>query len=412
MRFPIAPKQAVMATKRQSLSEGEPAMPVLNAAAALQAEVSAWRRHLHAHPEIGYEVRETAAFVAARLREFGCDDVVEGIGRTGVVGLIHGARGQGRVIGLRADMDALPMQEETGLPHASTIPGRMHACGHDGHTAMLLGAAKHLASTRNFSGSVAVIFQPAEEDGGGGEAMVKDGMMERFGIAEVYGMHTHPGLPVGHFATRPGPIMGATDEWVITVRAKGGHAAYPHNAIDPIVIASQLVAMLQTVAARNADPMESVVLSVTKFHSGTAMNIIPETAELAGTIRTLSATMRLLAVQRLKEICAGVALSHGVAIEVDHMPGYPVTVNDRTATGHALAAARGIAGDNGIDGDMPASLGAEDFSYMAEVRPGAFIFIGNGDTPDVHHPKFDFDDEAIPHGISYWAELVRMRLGG
>jgi amidohydrolase len=389
----------------------EAAMPVLNSAIAMQVDVTGWRRHLHAHPEIGYEVHETAAFVAARLAEFGVDEIVTGIGRTGVVGLIRGTQGEGPVVGLRADMDALPMQEETGLPHASQTPGRMHACGHDGHTAMLLGAARHLAETRNFKGAVAVIFQPAEEDGAGGEAMVKDGMMERFSIAEVYGMHTHPGLPIGHFATRPGPVMGATDEWILTIRAKGGHAAYPHNAIDPIVIGAELVGMLQTVASRNADPMESVVLSVTQFNSGTALNIIPETAILAGTIRTLSPALRTLAVERLKAIAAGVALAHGITIDVNHMPGYPVTVNHARETRHALEAAASVAGPQAVDGDMPASLGAEDFSYMAEARPGAFIFIGNGPTEDVHHPKFDFDDAAIPHGVSYWVELVRHRLG-
>jgi amidohydrolase len=386
-------------------------MPVSNSIAALAPEVAAWRRHLHAHPEIGYEVHETAAFIAAKLKEFGCDEIITGIGRTGVVGIVNGHRGPGRVIGLRADMDALPMQEETGLPHASIIEGRMHACGHDGHTAMLLGAAKHLAETRDFSGAVALIFQPAEEDGAGGEAMVNDGMMERFDIAEVYGMHNNPGLPVGAFATRPGPVMGATDEWVITVKARGGHAAYPHEAVDPIVIASQLVGMLQTVAARNADPMHAVVLTVTTFHSGTALNIIPETAELSGTIRTLSAEMRAMAVRRLHEICAGVAAAHGVVIDVRHMPGYPVTVNDPAMTENALAAARMVVGDDAVNGDMAASLGAEDFSYMAEARPGAFIFIGNGDSAGVHHPKFDFNDDAIPHGIAYWAELVRQRLG-
>jgi amidohydrolase len=387
-------------------------MPVNNRAAELQPEIAAWRRHLHAHPEIGYEVHETAAFVADKLRSFGVDEVVTGIGRTGVVGLIKGTKaGAHKVIGLRADMDALPMSEETGLPHASTIEGRMHACGHDGHTSMLLGAAKILAETRGFAGSVAVIFQPAEEDGAGGEAMVKDGMMERFGISEVYGMHTHPGMALGHFGTKAGAVMGATDEFVLTVHARGGHAAYPHNAIDPIVIGAQLVGALQTVAARNVDPMEQLVLTVTKFEAGTAMNVIPETAVLSGTIRTLSHEVRAFAVKRLHEICAGVAVTHGVAIHVNHMPGYPVTVNDPAKTGHALAAAEAIVGQNAVDGALPASLGAEDFSYMAMARPGAFIFIGNGDSPDVHHPKFDFDDNAIPLGVSYWLELVRQRLG-
>ena len=386
-------------------------MPILNRAVEMQAETAAWRRYLHQRPEIGYEVHETAAFVKQKLREFGVDEIVTGIGRTGVVGLIKGTKGDGPVIGLRSDMDALPMTEETGLEYASVYEGKMHACGHDGHMAMLLGAAKYLSETRNFRGSVAVIFQPAEEDGAGGEAMVKDGMMQRFNIKEVYGMHTNPGLPVGEFATRVGPIMGATDEYVIRVTARGGHAAYPHNAIDPIVIAAQLVGMLQTIAARNVDPMESVVLSITQFNAGTALNIIPEVATLAGTIRTLSHDVRAFAVKRLHEICAGVALAHGIEINLHHMPGYPVTVNNLDETQNAIEAAAHVVGPNAVEGNMPASLGAEDFSYMAMARPAAFMFIGNGDTPDVHHPKFNFDDNAIPFGISYWASLVQHRLG-
>ncbi|MGL4404560.1 MAG: amidohydrolase, partial [Notoacmeibacter sp.] len=307
--------------------------------------------------------------------------------------------------------DALPMAEETGLDYASVYEGKMHACGHDGHMAMLLGAAKYLSETRNFKGSVAVIFQPAEENGAGGEAMVKDGMMDRFKIQEVYGMHTLAQLPLGAFATRPGPIMGATDEYVITVKARGGHAAYPHEAIDPIVIAAQLVGMVQTIAARNVDPMESVVLTVTQFNAGTALNIIPEVATLAGTIRTLSHEVRAIAVKRLHEICAGVALAHGIDINVDHMPGYPVTVNAFDETQNIIEAAADVVGGKAVEANMPASLGAEDFSYMAMARPGAFIFIGNGDTQHVHHPKFNFDDNAIPFGVSYWASLVQHRLG-
>jgi amidohydrolase len=386
-------------------------MPILNRAVEFQAEVAGWRQHLHQHPEIGYEVHQTAAFVEARLKEFGVDEIVTGIGRTGVVAIIHGTKGTGPTIGLRSDMDALPMAEETGLPYASVYDGKMHACGHDGHMAMLLGAAKYLSETRNFRGSVAVIFQPAEEDGAGGQAMVKDGMMERFNIKEVYGMHTNPGLAIGEFATRVGPIMGATDEYIITVKARGGHAAYPHNAIDPIVIAAQLVGMLQVIASRNVDPMESVVLTITQFNAGTALNIIPEAATLAGTIRTLNHDVRAFAVKRLHEICAGVALAHGIDIHVNHMPGYPVTVNNEGETQNAIEAASNVVGIKAVEGNMPASLGAEDFSYMAMARPGAFIFIGNGDTPDVHHPKFNFDDNAIPFGISYWASLVQHRLG-
>jgi amidohydrolase len=386
-------------------------MPILNRAVEMQAEVAGWRQHLHQHPEIGYEVQETAAFVEQKLRGFGVDEIVTGIGQTGLVGIIYGSKGAGPVIGLRSDMDALPMPEETGLPYASVYAGKMHACGHDGHMAMLLGAAKYLAETRNFRGSVAVIFQPAEEDGAGGEAMVKDGMMERFDIKEVYGMHTQPGLPVGEFATRPGPIMGATDEYIITVQAKGGHAAYPHNAIDPIVIGAQLVGALQTIAARNVDPMDAVVLTITQFNAGTALNIIPEIATLAGTIRTLSQNVRAYAVRRLHEICTGVAMAHGIDIHVNHTPGYPATVNNPDETQNAIEAATNVVGAKAVEGNMPASLGAEDFSYMAMARPGAFIYIGNGNTHDWHHTKFDFDDNAIAYGVSYWASLVQHRLG-
>ncbi|KAB2857741.1 MAG: amidohydrolase, partial [Bauldia sp.] len=258
-------------------------MPILNRAAELHDEVTGWRRHLHAMPEILYDVHRTAAFVEEKLRAFGCDEVVPGIGRTGVVGIIRGNLGAGPAIGLRADMDALPLTELTGKPYASQTPGRMHACGHDGHTAMLLGAAKYLAETRQFAGTVAVIFQPAEEGGAGGKAMIEDGMMERFGIARVFGMHNMPGLPVGHFAIRPGPIMAATAEFTIAIEGKGGHAAMPHKAVDPIVAGSQLVAALQTIAARTVDPIDSAVVSVTKFHAGDAHNVIPQTAELAGT---------------------------------------------------------------------------------------------------------------------------------
>ncbi len=386
-------------------------MPILKRAVEFQAEVAGWRQHLHQHPEIGYEVHATAAFVTQKLRDFGVDEIATGIGKTGLVGIIHGTKGAGPVIGLRTDMDALPMPEETGLPYASIHAGKMHACGHDGHMAMLLGAAKYLSETRNFRGSVAVIFQPAEEDGAGGQAMVKDGMMDRFNIKEVYGMHTMPSLAVGKFATKTGSIMGATDEYVITIQAKGGHAAYPHNTIDPIVIGAQLIVALQTIASRNVDPMEAVVLTITQFNAGTALNIIPETATLAGTIRTLSNDVRAFAVKRLHEICAGVAIAYGIEIHVDHTPGYPVTVNTADETQNAIEAASNVVGAKEVEGNMPASLGAEDFSYMAMARPGAFIFIGNGDTQDVHHTKFDFDDNAIPYGVSYWASLVQHRLG-
>lgn len=385
-------------------------MPILNRAAELQSEVTEWRRHLHTKPELLFAVENTAAFVENKLKEFGVDEIVTGLGRTGVVGLIKGNLGEGRTIGLRADMDALPMTETSGKPWASTTAGKMHACGHDGHTAMLLGAAKYLAETRNFKGAVAVIFQPAEEGGGGGNEMVKDGMMERFAIEEVYGMHNMPGMPVGQFGSRIGPIMASTDEFTITIDGRGGHAAQPHKTIDPIVIGSQIVNALQTIASRTVDPLSSVVVSVTKFNAGFAHNIIPEQAVLAGTVRTLMPEVRDLAEERIKQISESLGSAFGAKIKVSYGRNYPVTVNHRQETGHALSAAANIAGENQVSDDLDPMMGGEDFSYMLLARPGAFIFIGNGDTAGLHNPAYDFNDEAIPHGISYWVKLAEMRL--
>ncbi|MFT4183215.1 MAG: M20 aminoacylase family protein [Rhizobium sp.] len=385
-------------------------MPILNRAAELQDEVTEWRRHIHTHPELLYAVEETAAFVAEKLKSFGVDEVVTGIGRTGVVGLIRG-RGPGRTVGLRADMDALPLTEITGKPWASLTPGKMHACGHDGHTAMLLGAAKYLAETRNFDGNVAVIFQPAEEGGAGGDAMVKDGMMERFEISEVYGMHNLPGLPVGQFAIRKGPIMAATDEFTVTIKGRGGHAALPHKTIDPIAIGAQIVTNLQLIASRSADPLKSVVVTVTKFNAGNAYNVIPDNAGFAGTVRTLDPEIRDLAERRFKQIVAGIAASHDAEADIQFQRNYPVTFNHADETEHALAAARDIAGANNVVADVDPMMGGEDFSYMLNARPGAFIFVGNGDTAGLHNAAYDFNDDAIAHGVSYWVRLAEQRLG-
>ncbi|KRB21314.1 MULTISPECIES: M20 aminoacylase family protein [Mesorhizobium] len=385
-------------------------MPILNRAAEMQDEVAGWRRHLHQTPELNFDVFKTAAFVTEKLKEFGCDDVVTGLGKTGVVGIIRGRQGEGATIGLRADMDALPLNEISGKAYASTVPGKMHACGHDGHTAMLLGAAKYLAETRNFAGSVAVIFQPAEEGGGGGNEMVKDGMMERFDIAKVFGMHNMPGLPVGQFAIRPGPIMAATAEFTITVKGRGGHAAMPHGTIDPIVIASQLVGALQTIASRSTDPVEAVVVSVTKFHAGDAYNIIPESAEIAGTVRTLRKEIAKKSEERIRAICDGLATAFGARIEVDYQANYPVTFNHAEETVFASDVAADVAGDSHVHRGIQPVMGGEDFSYMLEARPGAFIFIGNGDTAGLHNPAYDFNDEAIPHGMSYWVKLAETAL--
>lgn len=385
-------------------------MPILNRAAELQDEVAEWRRHIHRHPELGYEEHQTSAFVAEKLREFGCDEVVTGMGKTGVVGLIRGSRGEGPAIGLRADMDALPITELSGKPYSSSVPGKMHACGHDGHTAILLGAAKYLAETRNFAGSVAVIFQPAEEGGGGGLAMVQDGLMERFGIQQVYGMHNLPGRPVGHFALRPGAIMAATAEFTVKVTGKGGHAAMPHDTVDPIVAASQMVAALQTITSRSLDPVASLVVSVTKFNAGHAYNVIPDTAEFAGTIRSLDDAVGALARERLTAICQGIAAAAGAMVEIDIDVNYPVTFNHEAESALALSVAAGISGAEAADGDLPPMMGGEDFSYMLQKRPGAMIFLGNGDSAALHNPAYDFNDEIIPTGISYWVKLAETTL--
>lgn len=385
-------------------------MPILNRAAELQAEVAQWRHHLHENPEILYEVEQTAAFVIDRLKEFGVDEIVTGIGRTGVVGVIRGRGEDGRTIGLRADMDALPIEETSARPWSSKVPGRMHACGHDGHTAMLLGAARYLAETRNFNGTVAVIFQPAEEGGRGALAMIEDGMMERFGIEEVYGMHNMPGMPVGTFAIRKGGIMASPDKFTVTVRGRGGHGAEPHNTVDPIVTGSQIVGGLQLIAARNANPLRSVVVSVTTFHAGTAHNIIPEEALLGGTVRSLDEEVRDLAERRIREIAEGIAAANGAEAVVEYERACPVTVNHPDETDHAAKAAIEVVGPTRVDTEVDATMAGEDFAFMLQARPGAYIMIGNGDTAGLHNPAYDFNDEAIGYGISYWVKLAEQRL--
>ncbi|MGY6409885.1 MAG: M20 aminoacylase family protein [Alkalilacustris sp.] len=384
-------------------------MPIRNRLAELAPEIAAWRRDFHEHPELLYDTHRTAGIVAEKLREFGCDEVVEGIGRTGVVGVIRGkSDSSGRVVGLRADMDALPIHEITGLPHASKTPGKMHACGHDGHTAMLLGAAKYLAETRNFDGTAVVIFQPAEEGGAGGKAMCDDGMMDRFGIDEVYGMHNMPGLPVGQFAIRPGAFFAAADQITIDVKGLGGHAAKPHETVDTTLVAAHIVVALQSVASRNVDPTKQVVVSVTSFRTESeAHNVIPENVQLRGTVRTMDADVRDLAEARIKAIAEGTAAAMGATATVTYNRGYPVMVNSEAETDYAAEAARKVAGDCA---PAPLVMGGEDFAFMLEERPGAYIMIGNGDTAMVHHPAYDFDDNAIPAGCSWWAEIVESRL--
>ncbi|MFL5021945.1 MAG: M20 aminoacylase family protein [Microvirga sp.] len=382
-------------------------MPIINRVADLADEVAAWRRDFHENPELLFDVHRTAGIVAEKLKSFGCDEVVTGLGRTGVVGVIKGrSNNSGKVIGLRADMDALPIEEATNVPHKSKVPGKMHACGHDGHTAMLLGAAKYLAETRNFDGTAVVIFQPAEEGGGGGNEMLKDGLMERFGVNEVYGMHNMPGIPVGQFAIRPGAMMAAADRFTINIEGKGGHAARPHDCIDPVVVSAHVITALQTVASRSVDPLDSVVVSVCTVKAGDAFNVIPQTAMLLGTVRTLSPDVRDLAETRIRAIVENVCAAFGAKAEIDYDRGYPVTMNDPDKTEFMANVARAVAGEDAIDTTILPLMGAEDFSYMLEQRPGAYIFLGNGDTAGVHHPAYDFNDEASPYGDSLWAKIV------
>ncbi|SEM65908.1 M20 aminoacylase family protein [Palleronia pelagia] len=384
-------------------------MPIKNRFAEMLPEITAWRQDLHANPEILFDTHRTAALVAERLQAFGCDEVATGLGRTGVVGIIEGkTNNSGRTIGLRADMDALPIREATGKPYASTTDGAMHACGHDGHTAMLLGAAKYLAETRNFDGRVAVIFQPAEEGGGGGREMCRDGIMERWNIEEVYGMHNWPGIPVGQFAIRPGPFFAATDVFDIVVDGQGGHAAKPHETVDPIVCAAQIVSAIQSIASRNADPVEQIVVSVTSVESSSrAFNVIPGSVAMKGTVRTLSPAMRDLAQTRLSQLAESVAAGFGAVARVDYDRNYPVMVNHPDQTDFAAQVAASVAGDCA---HAPLVMGGEDFAFMLEERPGAYILVGNGDTAPVHHPEYDFTDDAIPAGCSWWAGIVEQRL--
>jgi hippurate hydrolase len=388
-------------------------MPIVNRIADLHGDITAWRRDLHAHPELLYDVHRTAACVADKLKSFGCDEVVTGIGRTGVVGIIRGGKQREtsrKVIGLRADMDALPIEEATEVPYKSTVPGKMHACGHDGHTAMLLGAARYLAETRNFAGTAVVIFQPAEEGGAGGKAMVQDGLMERFRIEEVYGMHNYPGLPVGQFAIRPGPLMASADRLTIQIEGHGGHAARPHLTIDSVLVGAQMINQIQSIVARNIDPLQSAVVSICMFQAGTTDNVIPQTAFLRGTARSLNPQVRDVLEQRLRAVVEGTARLYGAKVAFTYKRDYPVTRNHERETAFASAVAAEVVGRERVDENTPPVMGAEDFSFMLEARPGAFIFVGNGDSAGLHHPAYDFNDEAIPIGTSYWVKLVETAL--
>ena len=385
-------------------------MPIKNRFADMHAEITGWRRHLHQYPELQFDVHETAKFVEDKLRSFGITDITTGIGRTGVVAVIEGrATGSGRTVGLRADMDALPIEEATGLEYASKVPGKMHACGHDGHTAILLGAAQYLAETRNFDGKVVLIFQPAEEGGGGGREMCKDGLMDRWGIDEVYGLHNMPDAEVGSFHIRSGALLAATDDFEITITGQGGHAAAPHEAVDPNVATAHIVLALQSIASRNVDPLKQVVVSVCIMRSDSeASNIIPHRVQLGGTVRTLDSGVRDLAQKRLEEIVDLTARAHCCKAEINYERGYPATVNYADNTEIAADAAETVS--PGVDRDTPPIMAGEDFSYMLEERPGAYIMLGNGAGATVHHPEYDFNDEAIPAGCSWFAEVVERRM--
>lgn len=384
-------------------------MPIKNRFAEMLPELTEWRHDFHQHPELLFETHRTAGLVAERLRAMGCDEVVTGIGRTGVVAVIRGRKDtSGRVIGLRADMDALPIHEETGAGHASKTPDAMHACGHDGHTTMLLGAARYLAETRNFDGTAVVIFQPAEEGGGGGREMVEDGLMERFGIQEVYGMHNWPGMPLGSFGIRPGPFFAAADLVRIEVEGRGGHAAKPHETVDTTLVAAHIVTALQSIASRNADPTEQVVVSITSFRtSSDAYNVIPQKVELRGTVRSLDTGLQDMAEANLTRIAENTAAAFGAVARVSYKRNYPAMVNAAAQTDFAAEVARAVAGDCA---EAPLVMGAEDFSFMLNARPGAYILVGNGETASLHHPEYDFDDAVIPAGCSWWAEVVERRM--
>lgn len=384
-------------------------MSVSSEIAETAAAAAGWRRELHRHPELLYDLDKTAAFVAARLGEFGVDRIVTGIGRTGVVGVVRGQR-PGPTLAIRADMDALPLDEITGAAWSSTVAGKMHACGHDGHTATLLAAVAHLARTRRFAGTLVAVFQPAEEGGGGALAMIEDGLLDDFAIEEIYGLHNMPGIALGRFALRAGPIMASADRFYIDITGLGGHAARPDQTIDPIVAGAQLVTALQTIVSRNTDPLAAAVVSVTTFHAGTTDNIIPQTARLSGTYRALSPAVRADLGQRIDTLVRTLPAVLGARAEIAFKYGYPVTVNDADAARRVAGIARSVVGADNVDDATPPLMLAEDFAYYLERRPGAFLFMGNGDSAGLHHPAYDFDDRALVHGAALWTALVESRL--
>ena len=384
-------------------------MPIKNRFAELYPTIVEWRHDFHRNPELQYELPKTAAKVADLLRSFGCDEVVEGVGKSGVVGVIHGQVDTSRrVIGLRADMDALPIDEKSDVLYKSAVPGVMHACGHDGHTAMLLGAAQYLCETRNFDGKAAVIFQPAEEGGAGAKAMIDDGLVTRFNIDEFYGIHNMPGIETGKFAIRQGPLMASADRFKIILKGKGGHAAMPHLAVDTTLVAAQILVNLNLIVSRSIDPLKRVVVTAGTFKTdSSALNVIANTVELEGSVRSLDEDMRDLVQERLSQVAEGTAAANQCEITIEYERGYPITDNNEEATQHAISVASSV---SEVDTDTPPIMPSEDFAYMLMEKPGAFIFLGNGDSQMLHNPEYIFDDEAIPFGSSWYAGMVEERL--
>ena len=382
-------------------------MAIVNRIAGYADEMTGWRRHLHTIPELGRECFKTAAFVEEKLREFGVDEIQTGFATTGIVAIING-QGNGPTIGLRADMDGLPIIETTGLEYQSTHEGRMHACGHDGHTTMLVGAAKYLCETRNFSGRVALIFQPDEEATGGAEAMVEEGILDTFDISQVYGIHNMPDFPLGGFFTTTGPLMAGADVFDINIKGRGGHGAMPHGTVDPVLAACSIAQAIQTIVSRNVDAAERLVISVTQIHTGSVGNVIPDTAYMNGTVRSFTPEVRELAERRLREIVAGQAASYGCEAEVVYNRGYPTTYNSAEGVVTATKAARDVSGVEAVVDDFEPVMGSEDFSYMLEKRPGAYLFMGQGPSAGLHHPEYNFNDDAAPVGASFFARLVEI----
>jgi hippurate hydrolase len=389
-------------------------MPIINRIAEFHSEMTEWRRDFHMHPELGFEEHRTAGIVADKLREFGCDEVVTGIAKTGVVGVIHGRGGKtGRAIGLRADMDALPIEEATGLPHASTIPGKMHACGHDGHTTMLLGAAKYLAETRNFDGTVYVVFQPAEENLAGGGVMVQEGLFERFPMERIFGLHNFPSIPEGTFLWREGPVMAAVANLEVTITGQGAHGAMPFQGNDPIVIAASIVQALQSIVARNLDAADAGVITIGHISGGHTYNVIPETVRMLGTARWFLPEVGDLLEAKFKALVTGIAASFGATATAEFLRAYPATVNEAESTGLARRAALAVAGEARVAHMPKPTMGAEDFAFMLNAKPGSYLMLGGGKTgkeANVHHPLYDFNDDILPIGASYWVTLTEQLL--